>query len=106
MPRINYITHDGQRNSVDVPVGMSVMRGAVSNGIPGIDADCGGACACATCHVYVDPEWLPRLAPMKSPEIDTIELVSDRQENSRLSCQLEVTPAFDGLIVTTPPSQG
>ncbi len=106
MPKITYISHDGERNEVDVPKGLSVMRGAVSNGIPGIDADCGGACACGTCHVYVDPEWLPKLKPMVSPESETIELVSDRRDNSRLSCQIEVTDALDGLVVTTPAAQG
>lgn len=106
MPRITYISHAGETNTVEVPVGMSVMRGAVSNGIPGIDADCGGSCACATCHVYVDAAWRDRIPAMTSPESETIEFVSDRRENSRLSCQIEVTPALDGLVVTTPPQQG
>ena len=105
MPKITYTTHDGAKNTVDVSVGMTVMRAAIANGIPGIDADCGGACACATCHVYVDQAWFDRLPAPASAEADMLDFVLDRQPNSRLSCQIEVTESLDGLAVTTPPSQ-
>jgi 2Fe-2S ferredoxin len=106
MPRITYITHSGVENTVDVSIGMSVMRGAVARGLPGIDADCGGACACATCHVYVDPAWLDRLKAPEQMEEDMLDFVADRQPTSRLSCQIDVTDALDGLIVRTPETQG
>jgi 2Fe-2S ferredoxin len=105
MPKITYITHDGAQTTVDTSVGMSVMRAAIANAVDGIDADCGGACACATCHVYVDPAWFDRLPAPQSAEADMLDFVMDRQPNSRLSCQIEVTDAMDGLIVTTPASQ-
>ncbi len=106
MPKITYITHAGTENSVDVAVGMSVMRGAVANGLPGIDADCGGSCACGTCHVYVDAAWANKLPAPGQAELDMLEFVSARQDNSRLSCQIDVTAALDGLMVTTPETQG
>ena len=105
MPKITYITHAGQTQVVETSVGMTVMRAAVANGVDGIDADCGGACACATCHVYVAPEWFDRLPAPASAEADMLEFVQDRQPTSRLSCQIEVTDALDGLVVTTPVSQ-
>jgi 2Fe-2S ferredoxin len=106
MPKITYITHEGTENTVDVAVGMSVMRGAVANGLPGIDADCGGSCACGTCHVYVGPAWAAKLPAPDQAELDMLEFVSARQDNSRLSCQIDVTAALDGLVVTTPETQG
>jgi 2Fe-2S ferredoxin len=106
MPQITYITHDGARRTVDVATGMSVMRGAVANGVPGIDADCGGSCACGTCHVYVDPAWYGRLKPPATMEEDMLDMVGDRRDTSRLSCQIDVTAALDGLVVTTPARQG
>ena len=105
MPKITYITHDGAQKSVETSVGMTVMRAAIANGVDGIDADCGGACACATCHVYVDPAWFDRLQAADGAEADMLDFVQDRQPNSRLSCQIEVTAALDGLIVTTPATQ-
>jgi 2Fe-2S ferredoxin len=105
MPKITYITHDGDQKTIDVSVGMTVMRAAVAQGVPGIDADCGGACACATCHVYVDAAWFDRLPAPQAAEADMLDFVQDRQPHSRLSCQIEVTDATDGLIVTTPATQ-
>lgn len=90
---------------MDVPDDWSVMQGAVMNDVPGIDADCGGSCACGTCHVYVDAAWIKRLPPMLEAERDMLRLSSRVQENSRLSCQLKVSAALDGLVVKTPESQ-
>ncbi len=105
MPKITYITHTGEETTVDASIGMSVMRAAIANAVPGIDADCGGACACATCHVYVDPAWFDRLPAPASAEADMLDFVMERQATSRLSCQLDVTAELDGLRVTTPASQ-
>jgi 2Fe-2S ferredoxin len=105
MTKITYIEKDGAENAVDVPDGLSVMEGAVRFTISGIDGDCGGACACATCHVYVDPDWVARLPQMKPLERDMLDFAFDVNETSRLSCQLKVTPALDGLIVRTPKRQ-
>jgi 2Fe-2S ferredoxin len=105
MPKITYISNAGEEHTIDVSVGMTVMRAAIANNIPGIDADCGGSCACATCHVYVDPAWADKVKPADATEADMLDFVLDRQPNSRLSCQLEVTPALDGLVVRTPASQ-
>jgi 2Fe-2S ferredoxin len=105
MPKITYVTHDGDRTTLDVSVGMTVMRAAVANAVPGIDADCGGSCACGTCHVYVDPAWSDRLPAPETAEADMLDFVIDRKPNSRLSCQIQVTESLDGLTVTTPASQ-
>lgn len=105
MPKITYISHAGAESTVDASVGMSVMRTAIANNVPGIDADCGGSCACATCHVYVDPAWIDKLKPPASAEADMLDFVIDRQPNSRLSCQIDITPELDGLVVRTPVSQ-
>ena len=105
MPKITYIAHDGSSRTVDVPVGWTVMEGAIKNRIPGIDADCGGACACATCHVYVAPEWFDKLPPREEMEQSMLDFAQELKENSRLSCQLKVNEAMDGLVVTTPKSQ-
>jgi 2Fe-2S ferredoxin len=99
MPRITYVATDGQRFAVDVPVGHSVMEGAVDNGVPGILAECGGACACATCHAYIAPEWAGRLPPAEPMEDAMLDTAADRRPTSRLTCQIEVTPALDGLVV-------
>ncbi len=103
--KITYIDHEGTERDVQAPVGESVMEAAVHNAIPGIDADCGGACACATCHVYVDEAWLTRLEPPDDMEAALLEFAENVAPNSRLSCQLEVTEQLDGLRVTTPASQ-
>jgi 2Fe-2S ferredoxin len=106
MPSITYISHAGVATTVDVAAGMSVMRAAVMNGVDGIDAECGGACACATCHVIVDPAWVDRLPAPDAMETDTLEMVADPEPGSRLSCQVTITDALDGLVVRTPKSQG
>lgn len=105
MPKIKYIEHNGKEHEVDVPLGWSVMEGAVKNLIPGIDADCGGACACATCHVYVAQEWLAKMPPKQDMEETMLDFAQDLEPNSRLSCQLKVTPEFEGLTVKMPKSQ-
>jgi 2Fe-2S ferredoxin len=105
MPKITYISNSGEENTIEVSVGMTVMRAAIAQGIPGIDADCGGSCACATCHVYVDPAWADKVKAPDSSEADMLDFVLERQPTSRLSCQLEVTAELDGLIVRTPASQ-
>ena len=107
MPRVTYIEHDGTPHTVEVPLGLSVMRGAVDNNVPGIDADCGGECACATCHVYVEEEWLPEtgLPRPGSQEASMLSFAAVAQPNSRLSCQISMTDALDGLVVRMPEGQ-
>ena len=105
MAKINYITHSNETHSIEVQNGLTVMEGAVKNKIPGIDADCGGACACATCHVYVKKEWFSKLSPKEETEEDMLDFAFDVRENSRLSCQLTVTDELDGLIVDLPEKQ-
>ncbi|RMF97221.1 MAG: (2Fe-2S)-binding protein [Gammaproteobacteria bacterium] len=99
MPRIVYLASDGERYEIDVEPGNTVMEGAIDNNVPGIVAECGGACSCATCHVYVDDGWLERLPPMEDMEDAMLDAAAERRANSRLSCQLEVTPELDGLVV-------
>jgi ferredoxin, 2Fe-2S len=107
MPRITYIEHNGIEHTIDVAVGRSVMQGAVDNNLPGIDADCGGECACATCHVYVDAAWLGivGLPPAGSQEASMLSFAAVAQPDSRLSCQIRVTPGLDGLVVRMPEGQ-
>ena len=107
MPKITYIEHNGTAHTVDVPVGKSVMQGAVENNIRGIDADCGGECACATCHVYVDAAWLEKtgLPPDGSLEASMLSFAAVTQDNSRLSCQIRSIPELDGLVVRMPEGQ-
>ncbi|MBV9330564.1 MAG: (2Fe-2S)-binding protein [Alphaproteobacteria bacterium] len=105
MPKIKYIEHNGKEHEVDVPEGWSVMEGAVKNLIPGIDADCGGACACATCHVYVEESWLSKLSPKEDMEETMLDFAQDLEPNSRLSCQIKVSSALDGFTVRMPKSQ-
>ena len=106
MPRITYIEHNGTEHVVDVPVGLTVMEGARDNGIPGIEADCGGACACSTCHVYVDAAWVDRLPPRDSMEQDMLDFAWHPDPvRSRLTCQIKVTDALDGLRVQMPEKQ-
>ena len=105
MAKITYIEHDGTEHVVDVKTGLSVMEGAVRNNIPGIDADCGGACACATCHVYVDDAWLPKTGEKSAMEESMLDFADNVTETSRLSCQIPVNDALDGLIVRMPESQ-
>lgn len=105
MSLITFVEYSGARRTVDIADGLSVMEGALRHHIPGIEGDCGGACACATCHVYVDPAWLPRLAPPSPLEKEMLKMAVEPNEQSRLSCQIKVSPALDGLIVNTPNSQ-
>ena len=105
MPKITYIESSGNRKTIEVEKGLSVMEGAVQNNIPGIDADCGGSMACATCHVYVKEEWFNKLPKAEDAEQDMIDMAFEPKKNSRLSCQLIVSEELDGLIVTTPSKQ-
>ena len=106
MAKVIYKCSSGEIRDVEVSVGHSVMIGAISNGIPGIEAECGGALSCATCHVYVDPQWLGRMPAIDSFEHDLLENVAaERREGSRLSCQIVVTDELDGLTVEIPENQ-
>ncbi|MBI1330165.1 MAG: 2Fe-2S iron-sulfur cluster binding domain-containing protein [Alphaproteobacteria bacterium] len=105
MSKIKYVEHSGKEHEVDVPDGWSVMEGAVKNLIPGIDADCGGACACATCHVYVDAAFEDKIPAKSDMEETMLDFAQDLQPNSRLSCQIKVTPELNGLTVRMPKSQ-
>jgi ferredoxin, 2Fe-2S len=105
MAKITYIEFDGTEHVIDVRNGLSVMEGAVKNNIPGIDADCGGACACATCHVYVDPEWRDKTGTASAMEESMLDFAENVEPNSRLSCQIKVSDELDGLVVRMPESQ-
>ena len=105
MPKITYIEHNGSEHVIDVKTGQSVMEGAVKHNVPGIDADCGGACACATCHVYVDPAWTDKTGTKSAMEESMLDFAEGVEPNSRLSCQIKVSDALDGLIVRMPESQ-
>jgi 2Fe-2S ferredoxin len=106
MPKITYIEHGGTKHEVEVAEGLTVMEGAVSNNITGIDGDCGGACACSTCHVYVDPAWIAKLPAKEAMEEDMLEFAYEPDpERSRLTCQLKVSPALEGLVVHMPERQ-
>ena len=105
MPKITYIEHDGKTHTIEVASGLSVMEGAVQNNIPGIDADCGGSMACATCHVYVKEEWFNKLPKKEDGEEDMLDMAFEPKKNSRLSCQLIVSDLLDGLIVNLPEKQ-
>ena len=105
MPKINYITQDNQNHSIEVQNGLTVMEGAVQNDIPGIDADCGGGMACATCHVYVKEEWFNKLPLKEDGEEDMLDMAFEPKKNSRLSCQLIVSDEMDGLVVNIPSKQ-
>jgi len=105
MPKVTYIDSEGTSRDVDAKSGSSIMEAAVQNMIPGIDADCGGACACATCHVYVNAEWMEKLDAKDDMEDSMLDFAEEVKENSRLSCQLILTDELDGIVVTTPESQ-
>lgn len=105
MIQVTFVEPDGARRTVDVPDGLSLMEAALRHRVPGIDGDCGGACACATCHVYVAPEWVDRLPPMKELERNMLKFANDPTADSRLACQIKAAPELDGLVVTTPASQ-
>jgi ferredoxin, 2Fe-2S len=105
MPKVTFIAFDGTRRTVEVAVGTTLMRAATDNRVAGIDGDCGGNCACATCHVYIDPAWAERVGARTSCEVDMLNLVSELRDSSRLACQIDVDASLDGLIVATPESQ-
>ena len=105
MPKITYIDNEGNSKTIEIENGLSVMEGAIQNNIPGIDADCGGSMACATCHVYVEEKWLNKLPKAEDAEVDMIDMAFEPKKNSRLSCQLIVTDELNGLTVTTPSKQ-
>ena len=105
MAKITYIEINGKEHVLDVAPGLSVMQGAIANNVRGVIAECGGACSCATCHVYVDPSWVNRLAEKSEIEESMLEAVCEMHSNSRLSCQIEVTEALEGLVVRMPAKQ-
>jgi len=105
MPKITYKDNQGNSKTIEVEKGLSVMEGAIQNNIPGIDADCGGSMACATCHVYVEEKWLDKLPKAEEGEVDMIDMAFEPNNNSRLSCQITVTKDLDGLTVRTPEKQ-
>ena len=105
MPKITYIEHSGKTHTIEIANGLSVMEGAVQNNIPGIDADCGGSMACATCHVYVKEEWFNKLPKKEDGEEDMLDMAFEPKKNSRLSCQLMVSDQLDGLVVDLPEKQ-
>lgn len=105
MVTVTYIQHSGETHVVEVKPGLSVMEGAVRNNVPGIDADCGGACACATCHVYVDEAWADAAGKASAMEESMLDFAEQVEPTSRLSCQIRVSDALDGLIVRLPESQ-
>ena len=105
MPQITFVTHDGEPFTIDARSGLSLMENAVTGSVPGIDADCGGACACGTCHVYLDAKWLSATRAADAMEEAMLGMRPDRTEVSRLSCQIEVTDALDGMVVKLPEFQ-
>jgi len=105
MPKITFIDFEGTERSVDANVGDSVMEAATNNDVAGIDADCGGACACATCHVYISEDWVNVVGKPEDIESEMLSVAEEVKDNSRLSCQIKVTDEMDGLVVTTPESQ-
>ena len=105
MTKITYNTDDNKTQTIDVQNGLTVMEGAVQNDIPGIDADCGGGMACATCHVYVNEEWFDKLPAKEDGEEDMLDMAFEPKKNSRLSCQLMVSDQIDGLVVNLPEKQ-
>ena len=105
MAKITYKDNQGNSKTIEVEIGLSVMEGAIQNDIPGIDADCGGAMACATCHVYVEENWFNKLTKAEDAEVDMIDMAHEPKKNSRLSCQIIVSDELEGLEVTTPEKQ-
>lgn len=105
MPKIHFFEFGGREHTIDVCPGTSVMQAAVNGGIPGIDGDCGGECACGTCHVYVDPDWLKKTGGRTTAEDELLNFAATLQANSRLACQIQMSDALDGLRVCLPESQ-
>ena len=106
MAKVTYIEHNGKSHTIEVSNGLSLMEGAVQNNIPGIDADCGGSCACATCHVYVNENWFSKLPNKEQAEEDMLDMAFEPGKFSRLACQITVTDDLDGVIVKMPSKQG
>ncbi|WP_020177940.1 2Fe-2S iron-sulfur cluster-binding protein [Methylopila sp. M107] len=106
MAKINFIDQSGETRTVDAEIGATVMETAIKHDIPGIEAECGGACSCATCHVYVGDAWTDIVGGPQPMEEDMLDFAYEVRPSSRLSCQIKVTPALDGLVVTTPERQG
>src|SRR5207245_11070624 len=106
MTKINFVDHTGETRTIDAENGSTVMENAIRNAVPGIEAECGGACACATCHVYVDEAWTAEVGEPEAMEEDMLDFAYEVQPNSRLSCQIKVRDALDGLVVRVPERQG
>ena len=103
MAKINFVDHSGETRSIEAETGSTVMEAAIRNSIPGIEAECGGACACATCHVYVDDAWYGKTGAPDDMESDMLEItLAERKPTSRLSCQIKAVPELDGLILRVP----
>lgn len=105
MPSVTFIAADGTMQTVEVTAGTNVMQAARDNDVAGIEAECGGACACATCHCYVDPAWVDKVEPASGVEVGMLDCVIDPEPNSRLGCQVQITDALDGLVIRLPKSQ-
>lgn len=105
MPKITYVSHDGKSHEIEAQEGSTVMEAAIKNSIPGIEAECGGACACATCHVYVDDAWQEKVGGPEIMEEDMLDFAFEPKTGSRLSCQIKITKELDGLIITLPERQ-
>ena len=105
MAKIKYIDFQGNSKTIEIENGLTVMEGAIQSNIPGIDADCGGSMACATCHVYVEEKWFNKISKAEDAEVDMIDMAHEPKKNSRLSCQLIISDELDGLTVTTPEKQ-
>ena len=105
MPKLTFIAFDGTHHQVAVPAGTSLMRAATDNNVPGIDGDCGGLCACATCHVFVDAPWAQRTGARTANEEEMLNFTAELRDSSRLACQIEITDALDGLMVSMPNGQ-
>ena len=105
MPKITYKDFQGGSKTIEIESGLTVMEGAIQNDIPGIDADCGGSMACATCHVYVDQQWIDKIPKAEDAENDMIDMAFEPKKNSRLSCQIIVSEELNGLEITTPEKQ-
>ena len=105
MPIIKFIEHSGIEHEIDIPNGLTLMEGAMKNKVPGIDGDCGGACACATCHVYINESWSSKLPQKEDGEEDMLDFAFEVKDNSRLSCQITVDDSFEGLVVSIPEKQ-
>jgi ferredoxin, 2Fe-2S len=105
MAKITFVEHNGTRHEVSAENGSTVMEAAIRHSVPGIEAECGGACACATCHIYIDPSWAAAVGKAAPMEEDMLDFAFDVRENSRLACQIRVSDALDGLVVQTPERQ-